>query len=386
MRTIDRYIIRITSGAFLLILASLTLLVWVTQALREIDLMTAQGQTIMVFLGFTSLAIPLLVMVIAPIGLMIAIAYVLNKLATDSEVIVMNSAGVRPWQLFRPFLMVTIAVSLAVAFISAFLAPDGLRRIKHWGMRISADVVANVLQPGRFVSIQSGIALRVGERKPSGELVDIFVDDRRDPKQRISITARSGNVLLNDRGTFLILENGSLQRLEAGQRDPAMVIFERYAFDLSKVTSLPTDVTYSAVERYFWELAFPKADDRLFLERPTTIRSEFHNRLTAPLYPIVFLFLTYAFLGAPRTTRQSRGFAIMMGIVAVGAVRIAGFAFTVFAGSSIIGAILQYVSLLAACLVGYWIISRGIIIEMPSAWNEAIDRFLARFQPRQATS
>lgn len=386
MTAIDRYIIRITSGAFLLILASLTLLVWVTQALREIDLMTAQGQTILVFMGFTSLAVPLLVMVIAPIGLMIAIAYVLNKLATDSEIIVMNSAGMRPWQLFRPFLVVTIVVSLAVAFISAFLAPDGLRRIKRWGMEISADVVANILQPGRFVSIQSGIALRIGERRPSGELVNIFVDDRRDPKQRISITAERGNVLLNERGTFLILDNGSLQRLEAGHRDPAMVIFDRYAFDLSKVTSLPKDVTYSAVERYFWELAFPKPEDRLFIERPTAFRSEFHNRLTAPLYPIVFLFLTYAFLGAPRTTRQSRGFAIMMGIIAVGGVRIAGFAFTVLAGNSVVGAALQYASLLGACVAGYWIISRGIIIEMPAAWSEALNRLAARFQPRLAPS
>lgn len=386
MTAIDRYIIRITFATFLLILTSLTLLVWVTQALREIDLMTAQGQTMIVFLGITGLAIPLLAMVITPIALMIAIAYVLNKLATDSEIIVMNAAGMRPWELFRPFLIVTVLVSIAVAFVAAFLAPDGLRRIKRWGMQISADVVANILQPGRFVSVQSGITLRIGERKPNGELVSIFVDDRRDPKQRISITAERGNVLLNERGTFLILENGSLQRLEAGQRDPAMVMFDRYAFDLSKVASLPTDVTYSAIERYFWELAFPKSDDRLYIERPGTFRSEFHNRLTAPLYPIAFLFLTYAFLGAPRTTRQSRAFSIFMGIVVVGSLRISGFAFTVMSANSVIGAILQYSSLAAACVAGYWIISRGIIIDMPSAWTEKINRVIERFTPRYATS
>ncbi len=99
MGSIDRYIFRTTMGAFVLVLASLTGVIWVTQALRGIDLMTNQGQTILVFLGVTGLAIPVLAMIIAPIALMIAVAYTLNKLATDSEVIVMNAAGLPPWGL-----------------------------------------------------------------------------------------------------------------------------------------------------------------------------------------------------------------------------------------------------------------------------------------------
>ena len=80
---------------------SLTAVIWVTQALRDIDLMTNQGQTILVFVGITGLIIPLLVLVIAPIALVIAAAHMLNKLSTDSEIIVMNSAGMSPWLLFR---------------------------------------------------------------------------------------------------------------------------------------------------------------------------------------------------------------------------------------------------------------------------------------------
>jgi hypothetical protein len=61
-------------------------LIWITQALRGIDLMTSQGQTIITFLGgITGLVIPALVLIIAPIALMIAISHTLNKLATDSR-------------------------------------------------------------------------------------------------------------------------------------------------------------------------------------------------------------------------------------------------------------------------------------------------------------
>ena len=127
MGSISNYIFRTTFGAFLLVLISLTALIWVTQALRDIDLMTSQGQTILVFVGITGLIVPLLVLVIAPIALLIATAHTLNKLSNDSEIIVMNAAGMSPWRLFRAFMSVAIVVSIIVMAISAYFAPKGLR-------------------------------------------------------------------------------------------------------------------------------------------------------------------------------------------------------------------------------------------------------------------
>ena len=83
MGSIDKYIFRTTLASFALVLVSLTGVIWITQALRGIDLMTSQGQTILTFLGITSLVIPALVLIISPIALMIAISHTLNKLATD---------------------------------------------------------------------------------------------------------------------------------------------------------------------------------------------------------------------------------------------------------------------------------------------------------------
>jgi lipopolysaccharide export system permease protein len=130
MGSIDRYIFRTTLASFAVVLVSLTGVIWITQALRGIDLMTSQGQTILTFLGVTSLVIPALVLIISPIALMIAISHTLNKLATDSEIIVMNAAGFSPFRLFRPFVYATIVVAALVAFIASYLAPDGMRRLK----------------------------------------------------------------------------------------------------------------------------------------------------------------------------------------------------------------------------------------------------------------
>ena len=92
MSAFDRYMFRTTFGAFLLVLISLTAVIWLTHALREIDLMTSQRQTILTFVGITGLLIPMLVLVIAPLAIVVAVGHTLNRLNTDSEIVVMNAS------------------------------------------------------------------------------------------------------------------------------------------------------------------------------------------------------------------------------------------------------------------------------------------------------
>ena len=378
MGSIDRYIFRTTLASFALVLVSLTGVIWITQALRGIDLMTSQGQTIVTFLGITSLVIPALVLIISPIALMIAISHTLNKLATDSEIIVMNAAGFSPYRLFRPFLYATCVVAIMVAFIAAYLAPDGMRRIKQWDAEITADVLANILQPGRFAQLDKNLTIRIRERQPGGVLVGIFVDDRRDPKERVTIIADHGTVLKNDSGSFVIQEEGNHESVEAEKRDTTLVALGRYAFDMSKFSNQGRDTTLGIRERYIWELLAPSGDDPVYQQLPGQFRAELHDRFMAPIYPFAFAALTFAFLGAPRTTRQSRNFSIGSSILVVFGLRIAGFACSVMAVKSPLAPVAQYLMLLVAIGASLWIIIGGIVLEPPAALIEATNNANAR--------
>jgi lipopolysaccharide export system permease protein len=382
MGSIGRYIFRTTFGAFLVICTSVTALMWITQALRDIDLMTNQGQSIFVFIGITGLIIPLLVQIIAPIALMIAVAHVLNKLGNDSELIVMNAAGMPPWFLFRPFLTVGIVVSLLVAAISIYVSPWGLRELRRWATEVRADLVGNVVQPGRFTKLEDKLTLHIRERRPNGQLLGIMIDDQRDPKERATILAEQGDIVKNERGLFLVLENGSVQRHETGQRDPALVLFNSYGFDLSSLTKGPQNLRYSVRERYLWELYDPTRTDMQFADQPDQIRAEFHDRITAPLYPLAFVVMTYAYLGAPRTTRQSRTMSLLGAIGVTSALRGLGFVGMIAGVHTPIALLLPYLALAAAFLLGYFAISRGVIIEPPAFIANAITAFMERMARR----
>ena len=378
MGSIGRYIFRTTFVAFLVILVSLTAVIWVTQALHDIDLVTSQGQSILVFVFITGMIIPLLVLVIAPIALLIAIAHVLNKMSTDSEIIVMNAAGMSPWILFRAFLSVAVAVSIGVLVISAYFAPKGLRMLTDMLTEVSADVVTNLVQPGRFVSIESGVVMRIRERRSNGQLAGIFLDDQRDPAQRVTIIADSGELLDNANGTFLVLQQGMVQRFQAKQPDPTMVVFDRYAFDLSTLVHGQQAVKYSVRQRYLWQLLFPDPKDRIYLEQPNEFRAEMHDRLIAPIYPIAFAVIAFAYLGAPRTNRQSRTVSMLGAVGGVALLRLAGFVSTVFGATMPWMLSLQYIGLALAFGGGLYVIHRGLIIEPP----EFLDKWLAALVER----
>jgi len=376
---------RTTMGAFVITLVSLTLVMWFTQAIREFDLITSQRQTLFVFIGITGLLIPLLIMMIAPISLVLSVAHVLNKLSSDSEIIVMNAAGVSPWRLVRPFIAAALVVSVLVSVIAVYLSPRSLRELRDWATQVRADILTNIVQPGRFTTVGGNLTFHIADRRPNGLLLGIFLDDRRDPNEHATYLAEQGEIVKNDTGSFLVLEKGSVQRLQVNQHDPRIVTFDRYAFDLSKFGVGPQNVVYNTRERYIWELMWPRPDDTQFVAQPSEYRSELHDRFATPLYPLAFVILAYAFLGPPQTTRQSRTLALLGLIGVVALLRLVGF-LSVIIGAHVPGVLaVQYVALVGSIVAGSWQISRGQAIQPAAAVSKIATVITERFAKATAS-
>ena len=67
-----RYVFRQTASAFLLILFSLCSIVWIALALRQLNVVTSQGQDTLTLIKMTTLALPNLMAIIAPVSFLIA--------------------------------------------------------------------------------------------------------------------------------------------------------------------------------------------------------------------------------------------------------------------------------------------------------------------------
>lgn len=351
MSLIERYIFKIAANAFVVALGVLTAVIWLTQAMRDFDLMTTKGQSLIAFFHVTSLIIPSLLMVISPIALFIATLFALNKLNGDSELVVTASAGLSPFQLFRPFAALILVGAIFSGAMSLYVMPWSFRALRDVIAEVNSDFLTRVARPGAFNALDYGLYFHYRDRGPGGALDGIFMMDRRVPGQSNVYIAERGLATKVDDQNYLVLQTGTIQRQDQGGAAPAIVSFDSYALDLSQFGSRANGAPLRPRERATADLLTYDVNDPYVKQEEGHFRSELHERFIAPLYAIALGMIGFAALGAPRTTRQNRGVAIGGAVAAALALRVGGFGASALIARDASAAPLGYALPAAACLL-----------------------------------
>ncbi len=327
MTLFSRYVLRQVTNAFVIILVTLTTIVWLATALKQLDLIVSQGQGFVLFLKMTALTLPGLMALIAPNAILMASLYTLDRMNGDSELIVMTAAGAPIWRIGMPFVIVGSVVCVAILISNLYVMPASMRALRTLITQVRADVISQVLQPGRFSSTEPGLTFHIRDRSQTGDLLGLLVQDERDDKQTMSYLAERGRIVSNDDGSYLVMFDGHVHRYEtkSPEKGVQIVAFDQYMLNISDVS--PKDSSSKELrprERYLSELLNP--DPKLLKGKGNAgqIRTEIHDRFTTPFYPLLFAFLAVAILGHARTTRESRWAQILMAAgIAIG-LRVSG--------------------------------------------------------------
>jgi lipopolysaccharide export system permease protein len=358
MTLFGRYMFRQVTNAFVVILLTLTIVVWLATALKELNLITSQGQGILLFLQMTLLSLPSLMALIAPNALLMAVLYTLDRMNGDSELIVMTAAGAPVWRIGAPLLTLASLVAIAILLANLFLTPASMRALRSFVTQVRADLISQVLQPGRFSSPENGLTFHIRDRTLNGDLLGLLVHDEREDNQVMSYMAERGKIIANEEGSYLVMLEGYVQRYNSNDQDKdvKIVAFDQNMLDLSEFS--PKDNSGKDVrprEMYLGELINPDLKKPFVKRNQGKIRAELHDRFATPLYPFVFAFVAIALLGHARTTREARWAQILTAFgVAVG-LRVAGLTVGNLSALNAWAVGLVYAIPLVAILVAGWI-------------------------------
>src|SRR6202043_859521 len=130
MARLDRYILRQCFGVMIFVTAALSAAIWLAQSLRLVDLIVNRGLSIEVFLYLALLILPRFIDIVLPIGAFIAVLFVFNRLTSESELVVMRSAGLGPLALARPVFVLAGIAFLVLLTLSAYFLPASNREFK----------------------------------------------------------------------------------------------------------------------------------------------------------------------------------------------------------------------------------------------------------------
>lgn len=286
MKHYIRYILAHIAWPTLLITASLTSIIWLTRALRYIDFIVNRGLSIGDFMYITILLVPSLLMMLLPISLFIAILFAYNKLTADSELVVLNSAGLSRAQLALPAVLFSSFIMAIVFLISLEVLPAANRNFQDMKVFIQNNYASILLQEEVFNNPADGLTVFVRNRDDSGNLAGILVHDSRSGTQ-LTLMAETGQLVNTPEGPRFYLQGGLRQEMRRNKI--SWLRFDEYTLDIALYTGGSTSRRLGADEmgiRKLFSIANDEANPLYNAKQRAEMIAEGHKRLSWPLYSV----------------------------------------------------------------------------------------------------
>ena len=248
MARFDRYLLSQLLTLFGFFSLVLVFIYWIRAAVELFDELISDGQTAKVVLELTMLTLPGVVQIVLPLAAVVASIYVMNRMTSDSELVVMQGTGFSPVRLIRPAVIFGVIVTVLTMVASHFLVPTAALITNQRQAEISQNLAARMLVEGRFQSPTSGLTIYIRDISRSGELLDLFLSDTRDDLETMTYTASRAYLVKTDNGPQLVMIDGMAQALNTRTQRLSLTRFADFTYDLGDLVDFTPRLTRSSGE------------------------------------------------------------------------------------------------------------------------------------------
>lgn len=311
----DRYLFKDLLIATVFVAVTLAAVIFLTQSLRFLELVINSNASGTAFWILTFLALPRFFEIILPIALMAATVFVYNKLAVDSELVIMRAIGTSPMGLARPALMMAVLTTVVLWVVTMWWGPASLSNMHQLRQIIKAQYSTLLFREGIFNAVAPGLTVFIRDKDSNGELHGIMIHDSREENdQPATILAKKGVFVSTDSGQKVLVYDGSRQSMNHHTGALDKLDFDRYSIDLPDSTGPVRQRWREPDERTFWELLHPDPESKRDLESRWEFTVEAHRRVVSPLLAPAFVLIALGFLLLGPVDRRGQVWRIVMAV------------------------------------------------------------------------
>ncbi|WP_429929891.1 LPS export ABC transporter permease LptF [Agrobacterium vitis] len=383
MKLLESYILRRVAQMFLTALLPVLAIIWTTQVLARINLVTDTGQSIGSFATLATLILPTIIPIVMPFALVIGITQSLTAMNNDSELAVIDAAGASRAVILRPILLFALAISVITLVITNEVQPKVKVAARQMIANAYADLLSTVIEEKTFRKVEDGLYVQISQRLAGRVLKGLFVADYRDPAYSLIYYAREGAV--DETGTALIMHDGEVQRKAPGGT-VSIVRFDSYAFDLSDLTETRGKAKMRPSDRSLGFLLNPDTNDDDYKDHPGEYRAELHKRMTEWLLPFAFALISLAIAGDARSHREARLHPMVSALTLALILRWLTFYAANKSESNAAFIVLMYATPLASAAIATLMLMRQKKSQLPEPLRCMIDTTRLAFQRRFASN
>ena len=195
---------------FLLVSVSISLIVWVIQAVNFLDFVTEDGHGFKVYFLYTLLSLPKIFSKILPFIYFVSLFYIIMKYEHENELIIFWTIGIKKIEFVNVLLKFSLFYIILQLLFTTYIVPTTLDKARSYIRGSNVDLFSSIIQEKKFIDTVQNLTIFVEEKNNDGELKNIFLKEKIGLNESQTIIAKEGKIQKFDNKTALLLFNGKI--------------------------------------------------------------------------------------------------------------------------------------------------------------------------------
>ena len=219
---------------FLISTISISLIIWITQAVNFLDLVSEDGHALKIYFMYTLYNFPKIISRILLFIFFISLFYVLLKYEEKNELLLFWINGIGKKEFARKLIKFSLIYLLLQLILSSIIVPYSNNKAKSFVRQSNVDYLGSIITEQKFTDAVKDLTIFIG-KKENNLLYDVFLKDRLSENKFQIVSAKEGEIVNYDNKNYLILYNGKIVDHDSGSINNFS--FEKTQINLSKYMS-----------------------------------------------------------------------------------------------------------------------------------------------------
>jgi lipopolysaccharide export system permease protein len=225
---------------FLLVSFSMTFIVWVIQAVNQLDIVSEDGHSFLIYCYYMLLIFPKIFGKIFPTIFFISLFYTIIRYENNNELKIFWINGINKIKFYNVLLKYTFIFFIIHLSIAAYLAPNLQNKARGYIKNSTLDFFPSLFQEKKFIDTVDKLTIFIEYKDSNNLFKNIYLKDETNEFPRI-IIAKDGELILTEQKRILRLRSGKF--INMNKSKSTIFNFERTDFSLSKfLTKSTTDI------------------------------------------------------------------------------------------------------------------------------------------------
>lgn len=286
------------------------LLILFNRSLSFLSYITENGVGFSGFFYMLVLIIPWMLTFILPLAFLVATLLLYHQMSINNEITIFKNSGLTKFAIAKPTFWLAGIITIACFLISFYLTPYANRKLRVARLNFKENYANLAFRDNAFESIKN-ITLYIKEKGDNNTLHGILIEDKRNKDHYLTITAKSGKLMMEDGSILLNMQVGTIQRFNRDKKKLEMLNFDSYVLNLSDSQDEESKKTWALKEKYVHELFDPNETAAQKLNST----AEFYRRITYPLLTVLFSLIAVGAMLRGEFRRAGQNINLVIAIV-----------------------------------------------------------------------